>query len=49
MILSRYKQVSIKAHFEFARLQTGGIKAEEIEKLLKGAEEEKKRTVHDED
>jgi len=31
--------------FEFAHLQAGGVKAEEIEKLLEGADEEKKRTI----
>lgn len=28
--------------FEFAHLQAGGVKAEEIEQLLSGADEEKK-------
>jgi hypothetical protein len=45
MTVSSYKQVSIKDLFEFAYLQAGGVKAEEIEKLLEGADEEKKRTI----
>ena len=31
--------------FEFAHLQAGGIKGEEVEKMLEGANEEKKRTI----
>ena len=45
MTVSSYKQVSIKDLFEFALFQAGGVKAEEIEKLLAGADEEKKRTI----
>lgn len=37
--------MEIKDLFEFARLQAGGVKAEEIEKLLEEADEEKKRTI----
>ena len=37
--------VEIKDLFEFAHLQAGGVKAEEIEKLLAGADEEKKRII----
>jgi len=38
-------EVEIKDLFEFAHLQAGGVKAEEIEKLLEGADEEKNRTI----
>jgi len=34
--------VEIKDLFEFAHLQAGGVKIEEIEKLLTGVDEEKK-------
>jgi transcriptional regulator with XRE-family HTH domain len=37
--------VEIKDLFEFAHLQAGGVKIEEIEQLLAGADEEKKRMV----
>jgi len=37
--------VEIKDLFEFAHLQVGGVKIAEIEKLLAGADEEKKRTI----
>jgi transcriptional regulator with XRE-family HTH domain len=37
--------VEIKDLFEFAHLQAGGIKPEDLEKLLEGADEEKKRTI----
>ena len=37
--------VEIKDLFEFAHLQAGGVKTEEIEQLLAGADEEKKRTI----
>ena len=43
--IARALEVEIKDLFEFAHLQAGGIKAEEIEKLLEGANEEKKRTI----
>jgi transcriptional regulator with XRE-family HTH domain len=43
--IARALEVEIKDLFEFAHLQAGGIKAEEIEKLLVGADEEKKRTL----
>lgn len=43
--IARALEVEIKELFEFAHLQAGGIKAEEIEKLLEGANEEKKRTI----
>jgi hypothetical protein len=35
-------KVEIKDLFEFAHLQAGGVKIEEIEQLLAGADEEKK-------
>jgi hypothetical protein len=37
--------VEIKDLFEFAHLQASGVKAEEIEKLLEGADEDKMRTI----
>jgi len=37
--------VEIKDLFEFAHLQAGGVKVEDIEKLLVGADEEKRRTI----
>ena len=37
--------VEIKDLFEFAHLQAGGVKIEEIEQLLAGADEDKKRMV----
>ncbi len=37
--------VEIKDLFEYAHLQADGVRAEEIEKLLEGADEEKKRTI----
>jgi len=37
--------VEIKDLFEFAHLQAGGVKIAEIEKLLAGADEEKRRTI----
>lgn len=43
--IARALDVEIKDRFEFAHLQAGGVKAEEIEKLLEGADEEKKRTI----
>jgi transcriptional regulator with XRE-family HTH domain len=43
--IARALGVEIKDLFEFAHLQAGGVKAEEIEKLLEGADEEKKRTI----
>lgn len=43
--IARALEVEIKDLFEFAHLQAGGVKAEEIEKLLEGADEEKKRTI----
>ena len=43
--IARALEVEIKDLFEFAHLQAGGVKAEEIEKLLAGADEEKKRTI----
>ncbi|MBI2354768.1 MAG: hypothetical protein HYV06_07045 [Deltaproteobacteria bacterium] len=36
--------MEIKDLFEFAHLQAGGVKAEELEKLPEGADEEKDRT-----
>ena len=38
-------EVEIRDLFELVHLQAGGVKAEEIEKLLEGADEEKKRTI----
>lgn len=38
-------ELEIKYLFKFAHLQAGGVKIEEIEKLLEGADEEKKRTI----
>ncbi len=43
--IARALEVEIKDLFEFAHLQAGGVKVEEIEKLLTGAEEEKKRMI----
>ena len=43
--IARSLEVEIKDLFEFAHLQAGGVKVEEIEKLLEGADEEKKRTI----
>ena len=43
--IARAIDVEIKDLFKFAHLQAGGVKAEEIEKLLEGADEEKKRTI----
>jgi hypothetical protein len=43
--IARTLEVEIKDLFEFAHLQAGGVKVEEIEKLLEGADEEKKRTI----
>jgi len=43
--IARALEVEIKDLFEFAHLQAGGVKAEEVEKLLEGADEEKKRTI----
>lgn len=37
--------VEIKDLFEFAHLQAGGVKIEDIELLLADADEEKKRTI----
>jgi hypothetical protein len=39
--------VEIKDLFKFAHLQAGEIKVEEIEKLLEGADEEKKTDHHE--
>ena len=39
--IARALDVEIKNLFEFAHLQAGGVKVEEIEKLLEGAEGEK--------
>jgi hypothetical protein len=38
-------KIEIKDLFEFAHLQAGGVKIEEIEQLLAGADEEKKRMI----
>lgn len=43
--IAKALKVEIKDLFEFAHLQAGGVKVEEIEKLLEGADEEKKRTI----
>lgn len=43
--IARALDVEIKDLFEFTHLQAGGIKTEEIEKLLEGVGEEKKRTI----
>jgi transcriptional regulator with XRE-family HTH domain len=43
--IARALEVEIKDLFEFAHLQAGGVRVEEIEKLLEGADEEKKRTI----
>ncbi len=37
--------VEIKDLFEFAHLQAGGVNVEEIEQLLVGTDEEKKRMI----
>ena len=42
--IARALEVEIKDLFEFAHLQAGGVKVEEIEKLLEGADEEKSHT-----
>jgi hypothetical protein len=41
--IARALEVEIKDLFEFAHLQAGGVKAEDIEKLLEGVDEEKSR------
>lgn len=38
-------QVEIKDLFEFQHLQAGGVKEEELEQLLAGADEEKRKTL----
>ena len=43
--IARALGVEIKDLFEFAHLQAGGVKVEEIELLLAGADEEKKRMI----
>ena len=43
--IARALGVEIKDLFEFAHLQAGGVKVEEIEQLLAGADEEKKRMI----
>jgi DNA-binding XRE family transcriptional regulator len=43
--IARALGVEIKDLFEFAHLQAGGVKVEEIELLLVGADEEKKRMI----
>lgn len=43
--LARALGVEIKDLFEFAHLQAGGVKVEEIEQLLAGTDEEKKRMI----
>lgn len=43
--IARALEVEIKDLFEFAQLQAVGVKPEEIEKLLEGADEEKKLTI----
>jgi transcriptional regulator with XRE-family HTH domain len=43
--IARALEVEIKDLFEFGHLQAGVIKAEELEKLLSGLDEEKKRTI----
>ena len=43
--IARALEVETKDLFEFAHLQAGGIKAEEIEKLLGRGERRKKRTI----
>jgi len=43
--IARALGVEIKDLFEFAHLQAGGVKIEEIEQLLAGADEEKKRMI----
>ena len=43
--IARALGVEIKDLFECAHLQAGGVKVEEIEQLLAGADEEKKRMI----
>ncbi len=43
--IARALDVEIKDLFEFMHLQAGGVKAEEIEKLLEGADEGKKQVI----
>lgn len=43
--IARALGVEIKDLFEFAHLQAGGVKIEEIEQFLAGADEEKKRMI----
>jgi hypothetical protein len=43
--IARALGMEIKDLFEFAHLQAGGVKIEEIEQLLAGADEEKKRMI----
>jgi transcriptional regulator with XRE-family HTH domain len=43
--IARALGVEIKDLFEFDHLQAGGVKVEEIEQLLAGADEEKKRMI----
>ena len=43
--IARALGVEIKDQFEFAHLQAGGVKVEEIEQLLAGADGEKKRMI----
>jgi transcriptional regulator with XRE-family HTH domain len=43
--IARALSVEIKDLFEFAHLQAAGVKVEEIEQLLAGADEEKKRMI----
>ena len=43
--IARALDVEIKDLFEFMHLQAGGVKIEEIEKLLEGADEGKKQMI----
>ena len=43
--IARALEVEIKELFKFAHLHAGGVKVEEIEQLLAGADVEKKRMI----
>jgi hypothetical protein len=47
--IARALGVEIKDLFEFAHLQAGGVKSEEIEQLLIGADDEEKKRIDYED
>jgi hypothetical protein len=44
-LLHSHSPRSCRKKLEFAHLQTGGVKPEDQEQLLAGADEEKKRTI----